>query len=378
MIMISSSDSEDDCYSNVAQKLEKLKGKYQDDKIESTNLLDDSTDTKDRKNSLERKSEDSVDSIYDVLKEDGVPDIELEKLLRAHSKRVTRSSKRKSMSSSFNLDELSVSREQNVTIDISDSVPGRGSKRKTNKNTTASVVHRSPRGSSRGRGRGRSRRTTNGRGRISSAYPIYSIGNTDEYPDQSEEQTLFSNNITHNDVIQLDNSDILDENEELSVKVYWQSSEIFKFTLRKFQKLTTIFRHFAEKEKVNQDKLLFTYNDQILKPDDTPDSINYNIGKFIDGGIINQDVTKLLKNKNKKGTSGLQIKFQCQNLKKPFELTIQPNDKFSLAMTKCAEHLEKPLNKLKFEFDGDSITGTMTASELELEGGECIDVKIIS
>ncbi|CAK1593497.1 unnamed protein product [Parnassius mnemosyne] len=323
--MISSSDSEDDCYSNVAQKLEKLKNKYQDDKIESTNLLDDSTETKGRRDTLETKSEDSVDSIYDVLKEDGVPDIELEKLLAAHSKRATRSSKRNSKSSSFNFDDLPASREQNVTIDSSDSVPGR-----------------------------------------------------DEYLDQSEEQTLFSNKITNNDVIVLDDNDILDENEELSVKVYWQSSEIFKFTLRKFQKLTTIFRHFAEKEKVKQDKLLFTYNDQILKPDDTPDSINYNIVKFIDGGIINQDVTKLIKNKNRNESRGLQIKFQCQHLKKPFELTIQPNEKFSLAMIKCAEHLEKPLDKLKFEFDGDSITGTMTASELELEGGECIDVKIIS
>ncbi|CAK1593498.1 unnamed protein product [Parnassius mnemosyne] len=376
--MISSSDSEDDCYSNVAQKLEKLKNKYQDDKIESTNLLDDSTETKGRRDTLETKSEDSVDSIYDVLKEDGVPDIELEKLLAAHSKRATRSSKRNSKSSSFNFDDLPASREQNVTIDSSDSVPGRGSKRKTNKNTSVSVVHRSPRGRSRSKGRSRGRGRSSGRGRISNAYPIYNIGNTDEYLDQSEEQTLFSNKITNNDVIVLDDNDILDENEELSVKVYWQSSEIFKFTLRKFQKLTTIFRHFAEKEKVKQDKLLFTYNDQILKPDDTPDSINYNIVKFIDGGIINQDVTKLIKNKNRNESRGLQIKFQCQHLKKPFELTIQPNEKFSLAMIKCAEHLEKPLDKLKFEFDGDSITGTMTASELELEGGECIDVKIIS
>lgn len=347
--MDKSSDSEDDCYSNVAKKLENLKRKYQDDQIDSTNLLDDSVDTNSKTNSLNRNS-DTVEIVSGISDEEYLNnDIELEELLASNSRRVTRSSR-----NAFNV--LENANSSIITNIRRASKRGKRGSTNSNKNLSISVCENQRTVAvSRGRGRGRVRQSTRRRVTPHNITTI-SVGNTMDYPDQSETQTLFSRNM-EKDVIAIDDSDILDENEELFIKVYWQSSEIFKFNIRKFQKLTTIFRHFAKKENVGEDKLLFTYNDKILKPDDTPDSINYNIAKFIDGGIINSAVSKLINNDHDHKHSGIKIKFQCQNVKKPFETVIQVDEKLALAMMKCAEHLEKSLTKLKFEFDGDSISG---------------------
>ncbi|KAM3955616.1 DNA repair protein Rad60 [Aphomia sociella] len=347
-----SSDSEDDCYGNIAQKLQSMKNKYKDDKIECTNLLNESTtstselDVTVNKTSVPAKSE--VKNIKEIVLE--IPDndekdsseIFIDNLLAASSKRVTRAGSKK---------EVYVTQ-------------GRRGGR-------ASVGQTRPRGRSR-RGRGRHSQPVS----INNAYPIFSVGNTDEYPDQSDNQQLFSK--PNKEIVLIDEDDPLDDNEELSVKVYWQSSELFKFPIRKYQKLIQIFNYFSKKENISQDKLLLTYNDKVLKPDDTPDSINYSIAKFIDGGIVNQSVSKFVTSSISKRIDGITIKFQCQNIKKPFETTVRPEDKLSLAMMKCAEHFEMSIDKLRFEFDGDSISGKTTPKDLELEGGECIDVKIMS
>ncbi|XP_063631285.1 DNA repair protein Rad60 [Cydia splendana] len=243
------------------------------------------------------------------------------------------------------------------------------------------------RGRARGRGRGRNstntRRPRNNSGNrsildiLQAMIPIYSVGNTDDYPDQCDNQQLFSNQKT-NDVVEVEDlNETLEENELMSVKVEWRSKTILKFELRKFQKLTPIFEHFSKAENVSYDKLYFSYNGKIIKPDDTPDSIEYSIAKFIDGGIVSQSVVSTSSNENEI-RHGIKLKFQCQNVKKPFEIIVGPNDKMATAMLRCAEHFEKPFDKLKFEFDGDIISGKSTPRELDLEGGGCIDVKILN
>ncbi|XP_022115350.2 uncharacterized protein LOC110993401 [Pieris rapae] len=200
---------------------------------------------------------------------------------------------------------------------------------------------------------------------------IYSVGNTEEYQDLSSGVLLFNTK----PLLTVADNDLLDENEELSVKVYWRSSEIVKFTIRRYQKLLQIFDFFAKKENITTAKILLLYNDMILKPDDTPDKIDYKISKFIEGGIVNS--VPILDSIEEFG-NGIELKFQCQNVKKPFIIRVQKEDKFQTAMLKCSEYFEKPFKTLKFVFDGDAIQGSMTPEELELEGGECIDVKVVA
>ncbi|CAH2084201.1 unnamed protein product [Euphydryas editha] len=208
--------------------------------------------------------------------------------------------------------------------------------------------------------------------------PTFSIGNTDEYNDELEYLQIFSSERKKDSISNKQNltDDINSKNEELSVMVYWQNLYVQKFTIRRFQKIKVIYDFFSEKENIPINNLIFMYNNSILSPDDSPDSIDYNIVKFIDGGVLNDSqITDVETNVVKK--SGIKLKFQSQKFKKPFVTYSEKDESLSLAMIKCAEHLELPLNKLKFEFDGETLSGSETLRSLDMEGGECIDVKII-
>lgn len=425
-----SSDSDDDCYGNIAQRLQSMKNKYSEDKIETTNLL--IADLKEKNDNSWRKN-DSITSDKDCdlsqnsqQNSEASEEYSLDAIIAKNSKkRVTRARKRAAdvcvdnilpekvarnkrakkkggnTSQSAGTCDVNVNKTNAVADTSANSTPSNRvsetasalnnsftetaptrSRRRGRRTRTSSTPTRSDSNTNTSRAQGRTRRRRGQERRGSWAQneyepamydlmaaitasqvlanisngTVYSVGNTDEYPDKSDDQPLFNNPAPKSDVIVIEENETeLDENEELSVKVYWQSSEHVKFNIRRFQKLTKIFEHFAEREHVSQDKLFFTYNDKILKSDDTPDSISYSIVKFIDGGIINHSVSSIVKNYGKE--KGIKLKFQCQNIKKPFVMCIQPDDTMSVVMMKCAEHLEKPLIKLKFYFDGDQISG---------------------
>ncbi|KAJ8707008.1 hypothetical protein PYW08_011142 [Mythimna loreyi] len=438
---MSSSDSEDDCYGNIAQKLQRIKSSIVKEKVENVVLSDHTEVAKTREilsNNVEDTPEIIVEDLNTTVNSTDNDEYSLDAIIAKNSKvkprgrgrgrgnkrkstsetsehsgpseRETRATRRRTSNSTRGRTSPAPSEPSTTCVDqniaassqINDSIEevsctrGRGGSARGRGRTARA---RGSRGRARGRGRTRrelwamfdemfeNRLLTNAifgsstsNSSSSNNYPTYSVGNTDEYPDQSDSQQLFSTRPVSNDVEVIEDEDPLDDdNEEMSVKVYWQSLEIFKFKIRKYQKLTQIFDYFTAKEGVSKDNLLFTYNERILKIDDTPDSINYSIAKFIDGGIVNQSVTQLAQECNKEDeNSGLKLKFQCQNKKKPFETTLRPQDKLALAMMKCAEHLETPIERLKFYFDGDLITSKTTPQDLELEGGECIDVKIIN
>lgn len=378
---MSSSDSEDDCYGNIAQKLQKIKNKFEEkDKKEDEIVL---VDTWEVENTATKSNLDHNSTLNLTVTSTDNEEYTLDAIIADHSKRKSgrgRPRKRKSPDVDFEPEE-------SVTVNRRQARKTRSSyKRKvTTPNTSVIEVEDSPQPARRGRGtgaraRGRGARggpsgraSARGRGRpprasprgrtssrrsrgINSSQQIFNVGNTYEYPDECEEIELFSGN---NDVTIVDEQDPLeDDNEEMSVKVYWQSLDVVKFQIRKYQKFTQIFQYFAEKEGVSHDKLLFMYNDKILKIDDSPESIDYSIAKFIDGGIVNRNVTELVRDKKSTNSigNGLTVKFQCQNTKKPFETSIPPNESLLRAMSKCAEHLEIPLQRLKFYFDGDLLT----------------------
>ncbi|XP_053621412.1 uncharacterized protein Rad60 [Plodia interpunctella] len=404
---MSSSDSEDDCYGNVARKLQQMKNKYVENKVECSNLLNESSEIEEIVKKADFGAKTDTNTIVNSEKVNDVSfdfsdDPELDSLIAGSYKRVTRASSRRTKNDTQEVSVPTKRKSDEGTCETSRGRRGRERGKRGQNVGNDSICNDSESGSqNESRGRGRRGKATprgrRGRGRnrainnflshnnqlpvsdIHPAYPIYSVGNTDEYPDQCEDQGLFSKKPQpKKDIVVIDDDDPLDENEELSVKVYWQSSEFFKFTIRKYQKITSIFDYFAKKENVSHDKLFFMFNDCILKPDDTPDLIKYNIAKFIDGGIVNQSIANLVTKVKGNVTNGIKLKFQCQNVKKPFETVVGLAEKLSVAMLKCAEHFDISIDKLRFEFDGDLISGKNTAQDLDLEGGECIDVKIAS
>ncbi|KAI8441616.1 hypothetical protein MSG28_015181 [Choristoneura fumiferana] len=380
---MSSSDSEDDSFLNIARKLSDLKKTIRIDDLDTIELdtkhqtTATSPPTKKRKNKQSpakkvsrQKSTDSGSSgSIDLEKfRSEFPPLELPK----RKTRNTRGTKRKSAQNSPNLADSQVC------------LPRRRKKNNASSSTETSsnidangtdVLNEPPERRGRGRGRGRAR----GRGRnnsssnsnttdppnildiLRSMIPTFSVGNTDEYPDQSDSVQLFGSRKENVPVQEEEEEDTIDDNEKVSVKVIWQSTDYYKFEIRQYQKITTIFEHFSKEQK----KTL-------------PTVLDYRVSKFIEGGIVNQSVTHSTSTAATGVKNGIKLKFQCQNVKKPFEIYVKPDDKLSSAMLQCAEHFEKTMDKLRFEFDGDVISSKQTPNDLELEGGECIDVKVIS
>lgn len=375
---MSSSDS-DDCYGNIGQKLQSLKNQYAEKTLPTIDLVED--ENSDSKTLADVKivtiaTEEFNTTLNSIDNEEWTLDAIIAKNTKGKRGRkrkmdvssettVARKTRRNTANSNKKTDITDV-----IDVDTAGySAPpaarrGRSSKISNNSSSLPDTSTRGKRGTARrsttnrDRGRGRNNHNNSSRGsQIVNTYPIYNIGNTDDYPDECGNQELFSTNpSTNHDVEIIEEDPLPNDNEELSVKVYWQSLEVVRFKIRKYQKLKPIFKYFTEKENVVLDKLLFMYNDRIVKIDDTPDSINYSIAKFIEGGIVERNVTGLIRESNEEVQNGLRIKFQCQNVKKPFETMIRPEDKLGLAMMKCAEHIETPLNRLKFYFDGDMIS----------------------
>lgn len=408
---MSSSDDEDDCYGNAAQRLRKMKSAFKFD-AKTTDLLNDDKEideilknagftSRPAEESPKNRAKKAADTPSAVTMSTEKTAKVAVKAPQAVRKRMTRSAAKNAAPEPVTelpdtpagtpsvVEEppapASRGRRGNQGNKSQNTAPrGRGGRGRLLVSTLDGVLETMPastvsRGRPPRRGRGRNRHTFSS---LDAAISIFSVGNTHEYPDECHSQKLFSNPLPavtkDTDVIEVDMNDSFDDNEELSVKVYWQSSDFFRFNIRKFQKISQIFDYFSKKENVSFGNLLFTFNDRILKPDDTPDSMNYNIAKFIDGGVVSKNVSELLQSDTQKKWGGVQIKFQCQNVKKPVEISVYLDECLAVAMQKCAEHLELSRDKLKFYFDGDILSGMSTARELELEGGECIDVKIMS
>lgn len=242
---------------------------------------------------------------------------------------------------------------------------------------TRSVTRGRGRGRTRARGRGRGRNNARGsrsgnRGRKST--PVI----TNEVPlivedSEEEENTDNMNNVS------LELPDEI-ENYEMSVKVTWKSKDIHRFKIRKHQKMKTIFQFFSDLEGVTEDKLLFMLNDKQIHPDDTPDSLKLTVVDFIDGGIttLNASAAPALALEEELSDEDVELKILCKDRKKPLTVKIHKDEKMKVLMIKVAEMLEVPQERLKFMFDGELLNSSDTAVDLELEGGECIEVNVVA
>jgi len=72
----------------------------------------------------------------------------------------------------------------------------------------------------------------------------------------------------------------------------------------------------------------------------------------------------------------IELKVQRKGHKVPILMRINKTQKMRVLFLKCAECLELPPEKLKFSFDGESLNPNETPVDLDLEGGECIDLYV--
>ncbi|XP_013100989.2 uncharacterized protein LOC106082803 [Stomoxys calcitrans] len=171
-----------------------------------------------------------------------------------------------------------------------------------------------------------------------------------------------------------------DDNPEVSVKIKWKGKpEAFK--LRKYQKFSIIFQQLAEREGTNMESMVFNLDDRIVTADDTPDSIDYKIFQFINGRVLSSILDSpggLTSGRAKKprNPNEISVKVQSDKWKRPLQIDLLKTDKFRILYIKCSEELKVGIEQLKLSFDGELLELNDTPADLDLEGGEVIDLRL--
>lgn len=160
----------------------------------------------------------------------------------------------------------------------------------------------------------------------------------------------------------------------MALKIIWDG-KLEKFNIRRHQKIGIVMNIIAEREKSNPKDVLFTFNDRILKADETPASLDYKITDFIHGRIFQTaDSGASASSKRVLGPNDIEIKIQSDKFKKPLIIIVNKNESFKVATIKCAEEIGVKPETIQFKFDGDIINLKQTPEDLDMDGGEVIDL----
>ena len=73
----------------------------------------------------------------------------------------------------------------------------------------------------------------------------------------------------------------------------------------------------------------------------------------------------------------IEIKVQSDKWSRPLKIKISKVEKFKVALDILAESVEFKVEQMRLIFDGEKIDINDTPLELEFEGGEIVDCKII-
>lgn len=177
------------------------------------------------------------------------------------------------------------------------------------------------------------------------------------------------------------------ENYEVSVKVKWEG-KIERFSHRKFQKFADMIAVLAEKSSSDPAHVVLNLDDRIIEPDDTPDSIGYRISQFISGRVVRGKLAEMFSKKETLGAGAskqkkpinanvISLKVQSDRWKKPLEVQIDKEQKMMIVVIKCAEELKCKPADIKLNFDGDPLPMDLTPADLELDGGEVLDLRFL-
>ncbi|XP_052860790.1 uncharacterized protein CG4449 [Anopheles cruzii] len=204
-------------------------------------------------------------------------------------------------------------------------------------------------------------------------------GSTIDKPTESV-ITLDSDEETAAPISQLDQS-FEAENYNMRIKVKW-GGNIETFNHRKHQKFMDIITQLAVRERADKECILLNLNDRVIYANDTPDTIGYKTYQFISGRILQEKAPTLSKAgpaTSAKTTEAnlITLKVQLEKRKEPLRLQINKQQKMAVLVVKCAEELKCEPAKIRLYFDGELVNTDSKPEELELEGEEMLDVRMV-
>ncbi|XP_055545448.1 uncharacterized protein LOC129730272 [Wyeomyia smithii] len=176
------------------------------------------------------------------------------------------------------------------------------------------------------------------------------------------------------------------DNYDISIKIKWQGS-IERHTLRKHQKFADLIAQLAKDVNADPCRVILNLDEQIIDPNDTPDSIGYRITQFITGRVVEKKVLDMFAGKRSNSAKGqrkpsastntITLKVQSDRWKTPLQIAVGAEQTMKIVLIKCAEELKCAAGEIKLSFDGEAVELESTPSQLGLEDGEILDLRFV-
>lgn len=92
---------------------------------------------------------------------------------------------------------------------------------------------------------------------------------------------------------------------------------------------------------------------------------------------LHRTTTTSISNSTKTSDSSITLKIQSSLWKKPIQLAVEPNKRLIVLVIHCAQQLNCEPDRLRLRFDGEALDLQQTAADLDLEGGEMLDLWMV-
>ena len=161
------------------------------------------------------------------------------------------------------------------------------------------------------------------------------------------------------------------------LKVRWKA-EVFRFEVKQTDKMSKVIEKIAELASISVSDISL-YKDQVsgvsMSREATVQSQGLSIVSVLHARakVISVDDS----GDSPSVVGGIELKLQTKDRRaQPVTVKIEASDKMEVVIQKFCEETKLDKEKVKFFFDGEQLNPEETAEDLDLEGGECIDVHV--
>ncbi|XP_067649641.1 NFATC2-interacting protein-like [Haliotis asinina] len=161
------------------------------------------------------------------------------------------------------------------------------------------------------------------------------------------------------------------ETTSMTAKIRYKS-KIYKYSMMKADTFQSIKTRLAGDIDVEEDHLFLMLADRNILPTDTPISIGLHIADILDCHLYSPGVLDMLE-EDIPARDAISLYVQCSNRKNKVLIKISKHQALRKLMSTYATKVKTELSYLKFMFDGEDISPSMTPEMLEMEDMDTID-----
>ncbi|XP_037068740.1 uncharacterized protein LOC119090050 [Pollicipes pollicipes] len=148
---------------------------------------------------------------------------------------------------------------------------------------------------------------------------------------------------------------------------------LIRLRMRRSEELRRLFEAVAEQLSLPVGRVYLGQRDVVYRPHQTPDDVRlgaFDVIDFWEGSGAAPDAAA----DGPPGPNSVELKLQSADRRSTLLLRLARTETMASLMARYAAQRGRPLDRLRFRFDGETLNPADTADSLELEGGECVDV----